>query len=104
MAIYMGATMADISITIRTDPELATKVAALATAMERSRNWVIEDALRQYVEAQAWQIDGIKAAIASLDKGEGIPHEQVMAEMEALLSGHATRSSTSSGHRKRSPT
>jgi predicted transcriptional regulator len=84
--------MADISITIRTDQELATKVAALATAMERSRNWVIEDALRQYVEAQAWQIDGIKAAIASLDRGEGIPHEQVMAEMEALLPGRATRS------------
>jgi predicted transcriptional regulator len=84
--------MADISITIRTDQELATKVAALATAMERSRNWVIEDALRQYVEAQAWQIDGIKAAIASLDRGEGIPQEQVMAEMEALLPGRATRS------------
>lgn len=78
--------MADTSITIRTDPELAAKVAALATAMDRSRNWVIEDALREYVEAQAWQIEGIKAAIVSLDKGEGIPHEQVMADMEALLS------------------
>jgi len=84
--------MADTSITIRTDPELAAKVAALATAMDRSRNWVIEDALRQYVEVQAWQIEGIKQAIASLDRGEGIPHEQVMAEMEALLSGRDTKS------------
>lgn len=84
--------MADTSITIRTDPELAAKVAALATAMDRSRNWVIEDALREYVEAQAWQIEGIKAAITSLDKGEGIPHEQVMADMEALLSGRNSQS------------
>jgi predicted transcriptional regulator len=73
------------TITIRTDPELAGKIAAIASAMERSRNWVIEEALRQYVEAQAWQIEGIKAAIASLDKGEGIPHEQVVAEAKALL-------------------
>jgi predicted transcriptional regulator len=73
------------TITIRTNPELAEKIAAIASAMERSRNWVIEEALKQYVEAQVWQIEGIKAAIASLDKGDGIPHEQVMAEAEALL-------------------
>jgi predicted transcriptional regulator len=79
--------MAGTSITIRTDPELVAKVEALAAAMDRSRNWVIEDAIRQYVEAQAWQTEGIKEAMASLDKGEGIPHEEVMAEMEALLSG-----------------
>ena len=84
--------MTDTIITIRTDSELAVKVAALASAMGRSRNWVIEDALRQYVEAQAWQIEGIKDAMASLDKGEGIPHEQVMSEMEALLSGHGNAS------------
>jgi len=78
--------MADTSITIRTSSELAGKVAALASAMDRSRNWVIEDALRDYVEAQSWQIDGIKTAIASLDNGEGIQHQDLMAEMEALLS------------------
>lgn len=84
--------MTGTSITIRTDTELADKVAALATAMDRSRNWVIEDALRQYVETQAWQIEGIKEAVASLDRGEGIPHEQVMDEMDALLSGHGNAS------------
>jgi len=78
--------MSNTTITIRTDPDLADKVAELALSMDRSRNWVIEEALRQYVETQAWQIEGIKAAIDSLDKGEGIPHEQVMEKMEALLS------------------
>lgn len=78
--------MSNTTITIRTDPDLADKVAALALSMDRSRNWVIEEALRQYVETQAWQIEGIKAAIDSLDKGEGIPHEQVIEKMEALLS------------------
>lgn len=80
--------MPNTTITIRTNPELAGKLAAIASAMDRSRNWVIEEALRQYVEAQMWQIEGIKAAIASLDNGEGIPHEQVMAEAQALLDEH----------------
>lgn len=80
--------MPNTTITIRTDPELAGKLAAIASAMDRSRNWVIQKALRQYVDTQMWQIEGIKAAIASLDEGEGIPHEQVMAEAQALLDEH----------------
>ncbi|MDY0039867.1 MAG: CopG family ribbon-helix-helix protein [Desulforhabdus sp.] len=80
--------MSNTTITIRTDPELAGKLAAIASAMDRSRNWVIQEALRQYVDTQMWQIKGIKAAIASLDEGEGIPHEQVMAEAQALLDEH----------------
>ncbi len=79
--------MAQTSITIRTDPELVGKVAALAVAMNRTRNWVVEDALRQYVESQAWQVEGIKDAMASLDQGEGVDHDDVMAEMDALLTG-----------------
>lgn len=83
--------MSNTTITIRTDSDLAGKVAELASSMDRSRNWVIEEALRQYVETQAWQVEGIKAAMDSLDRGEGISHEQVMAEMEALLSTHDHR-------------
>ncbi|MDR3566642.1 MAG: ribbon-helix-helix protein, CopG family [Syntrophobacteraceae bacterium] len=77
--------MPTTTITIRTDPELAEKIAAIAKATDRSRNWVIEQALKQYVETQMWQIEGIKTAIASLDSGEGIAHEQVMVEANSLL-------------------
>ena len=79
--------MVQSSITIRTDPELVGKVAALALAMDRTRNWVVEDALRHYVESQAWQVEGIKEAMGSLERGEGLDHEGVMAEMDALLVG-----------------
>lgn len=77
--------MANTTITIRTDSEIAEKITALAQAMDRSRNWVIEEALRQYVENQVWQIEGIKQAMAALDRGEGIPHEEIMAEMDTLI-------------------
>lgn len=77
--------MAGSTITVRTDPEISAKIAALAQVMDRSRNWVIEEALKQYIETQAWQIEGIKQAQASLERGEGIPFEDVMDEMDALI-------------------
>jgi predicted transcriptional regulator len=77
--------MAGSTITVRTDPEIAAKITALAEAMDRSRNWVIEEALKQYIETQSWQIEGIKQAQESLARGEGIPFDDVMEEMETLI-------------------
>lgn len=77
--------MTGSTITIRTDPEIAEKITALAKAMNRSRNWVIEDALRRYIEEQAWQVEGIREAMVSLDRREGIAHEDVMREMDTLI-------------------
>jgi len=77
--------MAGSTITVRTDPEIAAKITALAEAMDRSRNWVIEEALKQYIETQSWQIEGIKRAQESLARGEGIPFDDVMEEMETLI-------------------
>jgi predicted transcriptional regulator len=77
--------MAGNTITIRTDPEITQKIETLAMAMNRSRNWIIEDALKQYIETQAWQIEGVKEAMVAMDRGEGIAHGDVMAEMDALI-------------------
>ena len=73
------------SITIRTEPDIVEKLSVLAKSMERSRNWVIEDALKQYIEQQARYVEGVEQAITSLERGEGIAHEDLMAEMDALI-------------------
>lgn len=87
--------MATKSITIRTESEIVEKLSALAKSIDRSRNWVIEDALKQYIEQQAWYVKGVEQAKASLERGEGIAHEDLMAEMDALIEEkvreHATR-------------
>ncbi len=77
--------MTTSTITVRTDAEISEKIAELAKAMDRSRNWVVEEALKQYIAGQAWQIEGIQAAQDSLAQGESLPFEEVMAEMEALI-------------------
>ena len=77
--------MSNQSITIRTESNTVEKISAIAKAMDRSRNWVIEDALKQYIDQQAWYIEGIQQAQASLAAGEGIPHAEVMAEISELI-------------------
>ena len=73
------------NITIRTDDEIAEKIGSLAKAMDRPRNWVIVDALKQYIAEQAWQIEGIKQAKKSLAKGDGIAFDVVMKRLRTRI-------------------
>tara|TARA_R110002072_G_scaffold93607_1_gene207358 strand:- start:1584 stop:1835 length:252 start_codon:yes stop_codon:yes gene_type:complete len=66
------------NITIRTNDEIAEKIGGLAKAMDRPKNWVIEDALKQYLAEQAWQIEGIKQAQSSLSNKEGVQFDTVI--------------------------
>jgi len=77
--------MSNQTITIRTQSQTVKKIGDIAQAMDRSRNWVIEDALKQYIDQQAWYLEGIQQAQASLEAGKGIPHEEVMAEISELI-------------------
>lgn len=49
----------------------------LAKNTGRSRSFLAAEAINEYLEINEWQVAGIKRAIASLDRGEGIPHDQV---------------------------
>jgi predicted transcriptional regulator len=77
--------MAGSTITVRTAPEIAEKLAVLAEAMQRSRNWVVDEALRQYIETQSWQVQGIQQAQTSLARGEGTPFADAMSNLRARL-------------------
>jgi len=77
--------MSSQSVTIRTESSTVDKISAIAKAMDRSRNWVIEDALKQYIDQQAWYLEGIQQAQASLTTGKGIPHAEVMTEISELI-------------------
>lgn len=83
--VNVSADMSNKTITIRTESDTVEKISAIAQAMDRSRNWVVEDALKQYIDQQVWYIEGIQQAQASLAAGKGIPHEEVMEEVSELI-------------------
>lgn len=73
--------MPSISITIKDDA--AKKLDALAESMDRSRSWIANAAIEQYLEHQAWMDRETDAAIAAVEAGEPlIPHAEVMARLE----------------------
>ena len=77
--------MAEGVFTVRIPPEKQRQLDALAEVLDRSRNWVVSDAIDQYLDAQAWQIAQIRHGIEEADRGELIPHEEVSTEARAKI-------------------
>ena len=68
-------------ITIRTDKVAA--IDALASAMERSRNYIVNQAIAQYLDANAWQMERIAGGIAAAREGKVVPADQVFSGIAA---------------------
>ncbi|MBP7000877.1 CopG family ribbon-helix-helix protein [Amaricoccus sp.] len=68
-------------ITIRTAK--VPEIDALARAMDRSRNYIVNQAIEQYLEANAWQMERIAAGIESARAGEVQPADEVFAGIAA---------------------
>ena len=64
-------------ITIRTAK--VTEIDALAQAMDRSRNYIVNQAIEQYLEANAWQMERITTGIAAAREGKVVPADEVVA-------------------------
>jgi predicted transcriptional regulator len=67
-------------ITIRAAKDVVSDIDALASAMDRSRNYIVNQALQQYLEANAWQIERIKEGLTAADEGRVRPAEDVFAD------------------------
>jgi predicted transcriptional regulator len=66
-------------ISVRLQPELNDQVTAIAVSLDRSKSWVIEQAVKDYVALQAWQLAAIDEGIQAADAGQVVPHEDVVA-------------------------
>ena len=77
--------MAGSTITIRTSAEIVAAITKLAESMNRSRNWGIEAALKNYLDTQAWQVEGIRKALAQADADELVSHEDVFSGLGAKI-------------------
>ena len=69
--------MRSTTLTVRIDADAKERLEKLAKSTGRSRSFLAVEAINQYLEVNEWQVAGIKQVIASLDRGEGVAHEQV---------------------------
>ncbi len=77
--------MAEGVFTVRIPPEKQRQLDALAQVLDRSRNWVVSDAIDQYLDVQAWQIAQIQHGVEEADRGELVPHAEVSTEARAKI-------------------
>ena len=77
--------MADSTVlSVRISKPIKDRLARLAESMKRSQSFLAAGAIEEFVAVQEWQIAGINEALSSLDKGEGIPHDDVKSWAAAL--------------------
>lgn len=77
------------SITARIDTETRDRLDALAEATQRSKSWLVAEAVRAYVAEQAWQVEAIRQGLAAIDAGDFADP----AEVEALFRKYSRNAS-----------
>jgi predicted transcriptional regulator len=70
---------------IRADAKTMEALGRIATAMDRSRNWVINDALKAYVEDHEWLEEQVARSRQEIAEVKGIPHDQAMVRLRQHL-------------------
>jgi predicted transcriptional regulator len=73
--------MTTAAFTIRTEPHILQRLDLLAKQLDRSRNYLANQALEEFLELQAWQIGKVQTGIAAAERGEFASDE----EMERLF-------------------
>jgi RHH-type transcriptional regulator, rel operon repressor / antitoxin RelB len=71
------------TVSFRLDPSLKAALDEVGVVLDRDRTWIINDALRAYLEVYHWQLKQIDQAIAGADRGEFATEEEVKAAFDA---------------------
>lgn len=64
-------------LTLRLDPKLTKQLDRLADAMQRSRSFLITEAVWEYVALNEWQIEETKKALVEADLGDFASEKEV---------------------------
>ncbi|NCC06245.1 MAG: CopG family transcriptional regulator [Proteobacteria bacterium] len=68
-----------ISTSFRASKDKIERIDAIATSMGRSRNWLLNKALDDILEHQAWFVAEVQKGIEAADKGELAAPDEVTA-------------------------
>jgi len=65
------------NVSFRIDAEKLRALDSLATAFDRDRSYLLNEAVEAYLDVQRWHIEQIKAGIRQADAGKLIEHREV---------------------------
>nr|WP_294509328.1 CopG family ribbon-helix-helix protein [uncultured Bilophila sp.] len=67
------------TVTTRIDEETQSRLDQLAKATDRSRSWLVADAIRRYVEEEGWQVAAIEEGVRQADADDFATEDEVKA-------------------------
>jgi predicted transcriptional regulator len=73
------------TMTIRLSSETKQKLERLAVDTRRSKSFLAAEAVSAYVERELEIIEGIRRGIADAGAGRVVPHDEAMAELQAVI-------------------
>ncbi|PYY68662.1 CopG family transcriptional regulator [Pseudomonas jessenii] len=80
----MATTVKTRSVTAHVPVELAERVDELAERLDRSRNWIVKQALSAWLDQEEERSRLTREALADVDAGRVIDHQAVQAWAESL--------------------
>jgi predicted transcriptional regulator len=58
------------TISVRLEDDILKQLDMMAKTSDRSRSWLMAQAIKQYVEHEAWQVEAIQKSLAALETGK----------------------------------
>lgn len=86
--------MGTTTLTVRLQPELKERLGKLAEQTRRTKSFLAGEAIAGYVERELEIVAGIKRGLADMKAGRVVPHEEVMAEIDAVVDTAKARQGT----------
>ncbi|CAI9898925.1 ribbon-helix-helix domain-containing protein [Pseudomonas aeruginosa] len=80
----MAATAKTRSVTAHVPVELAERVDEIAERLERSKNWIVKQALSAWLDQEEERSRLTREALADVDAGRVIDHQAVQAWADSL--------------------
>ncbi len=67
------------TMTIRLEAEMKSRLDKLSAATHRSKSFLAAEAVREFIEANEWQIEELEKAIKESDAGDFASNQEVLA-------------------------
>jgi predicted transcriptional regulator len=65
--------------TIRMDDDMLSRVDGLANTLNRTRSWVINQAIAQFLDYEEWFVQEVKDGLAEIERGDIATDDEVSA-------------------------
>ena len=75
----------DVTLSIRLPKEINEILEAIAEATDRSRNYLVREAITRYLATEADMIANVREGLLDITSGSSIPHEAVMRRAEKRI-------------------